>query len=64
LFNFASKANVRAALHRSLYWSKSLVIGMTEEHAENLLYVIEEQRLGFLSRVLLMTCWASVDLVE
>lgn len=30
MFNFASKANVRAALHRSLYWSKSLVIGMTE----------------------------------
>ncbi len=31
LFNFAPEANVRAALHRVLYWTRSWVIGMTEE---------------------------------
>lgn len=37
LFNFAPEANVRAALHRVLYWSRSWVIGMTEECLEIIL---------------------------
>lgn len=46
LFNFAPEANVRAALHRVLYWSRSWVIGMTEECLEIILQVIEIQRLN------------------
>ena len=37
LFNFAPEVNVRAALHRVLYWSRSWVIGMTEECLEIIL---------------------------